>query len=154
MPDLDIKNVSGQTVGTLSLPAAASNVQAVIGGNTVTARNVFSCFRLPFNGSCGTSISTSTAGPTGAFVPHLVQGNYFGLAVDGMTPISTSNPNGDTTWLEMTATQVGGLAAGEGNVFAGRLAGMRLTGRNGALGNRFQLLTDPTPPLAGAMPLT
>lgn len=109
-----------------------------VGGAGPFARNVLSA-----NGGSGVQISGPNA------VGNVVQGNWVGVAADGVTPL----PNG---WTGITGgairshspdTTIGGTAAGEGNVIAGNLNyGVYINGpdatRNLVMGNRIGIAAD------------
>ena len=81
----------------------------MIGGTDPLARNVFV--------RTVTQVISSTSGTTGP--THIkVLGNYFGLAVDGLTPLlpsTTQNMGGPM--IDLWRAQIGGMAEGERNFF-------------------------------------
>lgn len=107
-----------------------------IGGASPASRNVFGA---GYWGAIRPTIvqSTSVTGPANLFI----QGNYFGLAVDGVTPFQMPDEAsvGAQPLLEVARAQVGGAAPGEGNLFVG-LASVVIVnslGGNTVLGNQF-----------------
>ena len=95
--------------------------ETVIGGPAPTARNVIS-------GNEGSGIYLSEPFAT---VPTVIQNNFIGVAIDGMTPLGNSG-NGITV-ADSTAT-IGGDAAGAGNVISSNAGdGIHLVGAGSGL---------------------
>ncbi len=89
------------------------NPSLLIGGSDASAKNVFA--RV-------VDISIKAAGGSGTnSAPLQVLGNYFGLAVDGVTPLvvprDPSRPG--TSVIEVQRAQIGGVNPGERNLFVG-----------------------------------
>jgi hypothetical protein len=119
----------------VSIYQTSSNI---IGGAGPFARNVICA-----NGYSGVGINGITA------VGNVVQGNWVGVAADGVTPL----PNG---WSGISLgavttfspdTSIGGTAAGDGNIIAGnQLYGVYISGTNATgnlvMGNRIGIAAD------------
>jgi len=98
----------------LSIVAPASN--NLIGGSTAGALNVISG-----NDIAGVTIESSGT-PSGPATGNRVQGNYIGVAADGVTPLGNT-PGAQTGWgvtipRFAAGNLIGGTAAGEGNIIA------------------------------------
>ncbi len=88
----------------------ASGTGSVIGGTTAAERNV-----LSGNGGAGIWIE----GTTGS---HTIQGNYIGVDVNGDTALANGRWGIVLNSGAMTNIQIGGTAAGAGNVISGNAA--------------------------------
>jgi parallel beta-helix repeat protein len=91
-----------------------------IGGTTISARNIIA------GNQTGIEIDSSSSTETGQVV---VQGNYIGVAVDGLTPLGFPNAGIDIKGLA-NGNVIGGGAAGAGNVIAGSGTKIRLDTNN------------------------
>ncbi len=89
----------------------ASGTGSVIGGTSAAARNV-----LSGNGGAGIWIE----GTTGS---HTIQGNYIGVDVTGDTALENNRWGVVLNSGAMTNIQIGGTAAGAGNVISGNSSG-------------------------------
>jgi hypothetical protein len=135
--------------GSIIVPGATATFDTQIGGADPNARNVFAV-------STTTKISTY-AGDGGVYPLARVQGNYFGVGVDGTTPIYQGDLQGIGI-ISMYGAQIGGTTAGDGNLFFGALTytynnsnvgWLNLFGLNLVLGNQFKFsLPQFPPPLA------
>lgn len=118
-----------------------------IGGANPAARNVF----------MRAASKTIGMSPSSAIATNVtVQGNYFGVAVDGLTPflLPTLLPsNLLPPVLEVSRARIGGTGLGEGNLFVAHEATSvtLVSGRAGVLGNTFigntgfQMIQDSDP---------
>jgi len=91
-----------------------------IGGTTAAARNIIA------GNLTGIEINSSSSTETGQIV---VQGNYIGVAVDGLTPLGIPNVGIDIKGLA-NGNIIGGGASGAGNVIAGSGTKIRLDTNN------------------------
>lgn len=92
-----------------------NDARVQVGGNTEAARNVFSTTIYPAIGPPPMAFPFYATGAPNLFV----QGNYFGLAVDGITPLRVQSAMyavGGRT-LAVSRAQVGGIGPGEANMF-------------------------------------
>ena len=104
-----------------------------IGGANSAMRNVF---MRAASKTLGMTLSSASA------TSVTVQGNYFGVAVDGMTPFllpSLLPSNLLSPVLEVSRARIGGTGPGEGNLFVAHEATsvIQVSGRAGVLGNTF-----------------
>ncbi|MDX1930867.1 MAG: VCBS domain-containing protein [Pirellulaceae bacterium] len=98
----------GSTTGGVFI---ASGTGSVIGGTTAAERNV-----LSGNGGAGIWIE----GTTGS---HTIQGNYIGVDINGDTALGNGRWGISLNSGAITNIQIGGTAAGAGNVISGSAAG-------------------------------
>ncbi len=89
----------------------ASGTGSVIGGTTAAERNVISG-----NGGAGIWIQ----GTTGT---HTIQGNYIGVDINGGTALGNGRWGISLNSGTMTNIQIGGTAAGAGNVISANAVG-------------------------------
>jgi len=84
-------------------------------GNTISANN-YTAGAIPYAGSSGIWISNNPPTSTG-----IIQGNYIGVAKDGMSLIpGSSQDKGIIITGTTSGNTIGGSAAGEGNVISGQ----------------------------------
>lgn len=114
-----------------------NDVRVQVGGNTSAVRNVFSTTIYPAIGPPPMAFSSYGTGMPNLFV----QGNYFGLAVDGITPLQVQSAMyavGGRT-LAVSRAQVGGTGPGEANMFVALYPSVVIDsiGANTILANQF-----------------
>ncbi len=151
-PDLSVRGnlIGTNAAGTSALPGqdygifvSDSITDAVIGGNTSSARNLLS----------GNEINALAVSTTGSSVPTgevlRVIGNYFGTDWNGILPLPNgvfpASPTQPQSTIQVfrlgdCKIRIGGDAPGEGNLIAfGAAAGVQVATCTGAsiLGNRF-----------------
>ncbi len=100
---------------------------SVIGGSAAGARNVIS-------GNVAYGIYISSGGSS---TGNLIKGNYIGIAADGINKIASSN-QGVGVFIESSANtgnQIGGSAAGEGNVISANGSAIKLDGTSCSCGS-------------------
>jgi uncharacterized repeat protein (TIGR01451 family) len=118
-------NIHGIQIDDTSLDSANNTTGNLVGGTTVEARNIISG-----NGAGGsTGVGVFIASGAGA---NLVQGNYIGTDVTGA--VALGNRSGGVLISSAPKSQLGGTAAGAGNLISGNGgAGVSVSGSDGTL---------------------
>ena len=101
--------------GGVGIIVSDGSVGVLIGGTTPGSRNIISG-----NNDTGIVIGGNSAypvGPTGV----VVQGNYIGTDINGIAPLGNGGYGGVFIWNYAANVQIGGTAAGAGNVISANI---------------------------------
>ncbi len=107
--------------GAIGVTVALCESQDIIGGTTPAARNIISGGAIGVNlgGNCSTDISDGV----------LVQGNFIGTQVDGLSPLPTGIGVRSESPFPLTSATIGGTTSNAANVIAyNRQYGIALVG--------------------------
>jgi CHRD domain/Calx-beta domain len=134
----DVTGMASLETGNYGIHIVGSSSNNTIGGTSPEARNVLS------GNGWGLAIATSSGTPTN----NLVQGNYIGVAADGLTPLP--NRDGGILLEGAVNTTVGGDVPGAANIVAfngsglqvGLSQGVKVNGGNGNLIRRNSIFSN------------